>query len=94
MTFHADHPLLRYPLDHVFHSDDLALVDLRVLGHTGSDHFPVFVDLAYVGDDLDQEAPDVDEDDREQGEDLVEFAEEEKAEESPEEERERKAKDV
>jgi endonuclease/exonuclease/phosphatase (EEP) superfamily protein YafD len=94
MTFHADHPLLRYPLDHIFHSDDLALVEIRVLGHTGSDHFPVLVDLAYVADRADQEAPDADASEREQGDELLEFAEEMKAEESPEEERERKAKDV
>ena len=93
-TYHADHVLLRYPLDHVFHSDDLALVEMRVLGHVGSDHFPVFVDLAYVGDTLEQDAPDADEDDRERGEELVEFAAEKKAEESDEEERERKEKDV
>ena len=94
MTFHADHALLRYPLDHVFHSEDLALVEMRVLGHTGSDHFPVFADLAYVGEAVEQDPPEADETTREHGEELVEFAEEKKAEESPEEERERKEKDV
>ena len=93
-TFHADHALLRYPLDHVFHSDDLALVEMRVLKHTGSDHFPVLADLAWVGEDLEQDAPTADARDRARGDDLVAFAEEKKAEESPEEERERKAEDV
>lgn len=94
MTFHADHPFLRYPLDHVFHSDDLALVELRVLGHTGSDHFPMLVDLAYVPEDTEQHAPHADAKDEEHGDELLEFAEEMKAEESPEEERERKEQDV
>ncbi len=93
-TYHADHRLLRYPLDHVFHSDDLALAEMRVLGHVGSDHFPIFVDLAYVGEVPEQDAPGAGEDDREHGEDLVEFAREKKAEEGPGEERERKEQDV
>lgn len=47
-TFHASHPLLRYPLDHVFHTRDFTLVELRRLSHTGSDHFPILVELAYT----------------------------------------------
>ena len=45
-TFHAEHPLARYPLDHVFHTRDFTLTDLRVLPYTGSDHFPIVVGLA------------------------------------------------
>ncbi len=45
-TYHADHRLLRYPLDHVFHSRHFALVALKRLAHVGSDHFPIFVELA------------------------------------------------
>ena len=93
-TFHADHVCLRYPLDHVFHSDDLGLVEMRVLGHTGSDHFPVLADLAYVGDALDQDPPEADREDQEHGDDLLEAAAEMKAEETPEEEEERKEQDV
>lgn len=44
-TFHADYPLLRWSLDHVFHSTDFALVEMQRLPHVGSDHFPVFVVL-------------------------------------------------
>lgn len=44
-TFHADYPLLRWSLDHVFHSTDFALVEMQRLPHMGSDHFPVFVVL-------------------------------------------------
>lgn len=47
-TFHADHPLARYPLDHVFHTRDFTLKELRRLGHTGSDHFPIVVELAFT----------------------------------------------
>ncbi len=92
-TFHADHPLFRYPLDHVFHSADLGLVEMRVLDHVGSDHFPVLAELAYRPD-LAQETPEADAGDREHARHLVEHAFEKKAEESEEEERERKEKDV
>lgn len=44
-TFHADYPLLRWSLDHVFHSTDFALVKMKRLPHIGSDHFPVYVVL-------------------------------------------------
>jgi endonuclease/exonuclease/phosphatase (EEP) superfamily protein YafD len=47
-TFHAEHPLARYPLDHVFHTRDFTLNDLRVLSYTGSDHLPIAVDLAFT----------------------------------------------
>ena len=94
MTFHAERPLLRWPLDHVFHSDDLAIAELRLLDYTGSDHFPLLVDLAWVPGDDEQEAPEADAKTREHGDELVEFAEEMKAEESEEEERERKEQDV
>lgn len=46
-TFHAEHRLLRWPLDHVFHSPHFRLQDLRRLPRTGSDHFPIFIRLSY-----------------------------------------------
>jgi endonuclease/exonuclease/phosphatase (EEP) superfamily protein YafD len=42
-TFPAKYPLLRFPLDYVFHSKELRLVDIQVLGEMGSDHLPIFV---------------------------------------------------
>jgi len=44
-TFHANYPLFRWSLDHVFHSTDFALVDMQRLSHVGSDHFPVYIVL-------------------------------------------------
>ncbi len=44
-TFHASYPLLRWPLDHVFHDKRFTLVQLQRLRSIGSDHFPVLVEL-------------------------------------------------
>lgn len=46
-TFHADYFLLRWPLDHVFHTKDFTLVDIARERNIGSDHFPMFIKLNY-----------------------------------------------
>jgi endonuclease/exonuclease/phosphatase (EEP) superfamily protein YafD len=46
-TYHARLPFLRWPLDHIFHSVDFRLVELRRLPYFGSDHFAVLVELSY-----------------------------------------------
>ena len=46
-TFHADHKLLRWPLDHVFHSAHFRLQHLERLTHIGSDHYPIYLRLSY-----------------------------------------------
>lgn len=40
-TFHAQHRFMRWPLDHIFHTDDFSLVKIRRLESMGSDHFPI-----------------------------------------------------
>ena len=46
-TWNADNPLMRFPLDHVFHSRCFRLIELRRLRRIGSDHFPVLMALSY-----------------------------------------------
>ncbi|HVF47356.1 MAG TPA: endonuclease/exonuclease/phosphatase family protein, partial [Pyrinomonadaceae bacterium] len=49
-TFHAKLPLIRFPLDHFFHSNHFRLVDFKRLDYFGSDHFPVYIKLSYEPD--------------------------------------------
>ena len=46
-TFHANHKLLRWPLDHVFHSAHFRLQEIKRLTHIGSDHYPIYIRLSY-----------------------------------------------
>lgn len=46
-TFNANWPLLRWPLDHVFFDKSFRLLEVRVLPHIGSDHYPFFVALCF-----------------------------------------------
>ncbi|WP_421874628.1 endonuclease/exonuclease/phosphatase family protein [Marinoscillum sp.] len=45
-TFHAKYPFLRWPLDHLFCSNHFQLNRMRCLRSCGSDHLPIYVDLA------------------------------------------------
>ena len=57
-TFNSKWPLIRFPLDHVFHSVHFRLIDFRRLSHWGSDHFPVFIKLSFEPDaGAEQQAP-------------------------------------
>jgi endonuclease/exonuclease/phosphatase (EEP) superfamily protein YafD len=47
-SFDARFPFLRWPLDHVFHSEEFELVSITRLPHIGSDHFPMLYEFALV----------------------------------------------
>ena len=47
-TFHVDYFLFRWPLDHLFVSEDFKLAELKRLETIGSDHFPIFAELCHV----------------------------------------------
>jgi endonuclease/exonuclease/phosphatase (EEP) superfamily protein YafD len=57
-TFHARIPVIRFPLDHCFHTNHFRLVDFRRLDRFGSDHFPVSIKLSYEPEAvIEQEEP-------------------------------------
>ncbi|MCY7376985.1 MAG: hypothetical protein LH472_13585 [Pyrinomonadaceae bacterium] len=39
--------MIRFPLDHVFHSNHFRLADLERLPNIGSDHFPIYIALTF-----------------------------------------------
>ncbi|MEX1035910.1 MAG: endonuclease/exonuclease/phosphatase family protein [Sneathiella sp.] len=47
-TFDARFPFLRWPLDHIFHSEEFELVSIKREPSVGSDHFPMFYEFALV----------------------------------------------
>jgi endonuclease/exonuclease/phosphatase (EEP) superfamily protein YafD len=75
-TFDANNPLLRWPLDHVFHSNHFKLLKLKRLAAFGSDHFPVYVALSYEpGTTAQQPEPGADRGEREEAEEKIEKVE-------------------
>ena len=45
-TYHASYPLLRWPLDHIFHSNHFKLAHIKREENIDSDHFPIYVELS------------------------------------------------
>ena len=46
-TFHTGYALFRWPLDHVFHTNDFTLIEITRLTSIDSDHFPMYIKLNY-----------------------------------------------
>ncbi|MGO1617593.1 MAG: endonuclease/exonuclease/phosphatase family protein [Oceanisphaera sp.] len=46
-TFHAEHWFIRWPLDHLFHSEHFRVSQLQRLKLTGSDHFALLSRLSF-----------------------------------------------
>ena len=46
-SFNAKYFFLRFPLDHIFCSDDFTLSSIKRMDSCGSDHFPMCVNLQY-----------------------------------------------
>ena len=74
-TFHVGYPMFRWPLDHVFHSNEFKVRQIRRLRNMGSDHFPMFISLQLAPKaKQQQETPQADRDDKEWAAEKIEKA--------------------
>lgn len=65
-TFHASYPVVRWPVDHLFHSRHFTLARLARLPRIGSDHFPIFAELVVGGGHANEDALEADAEDHEE----------------------------
>ena len=56
-TFNAKNPIMRWPLDHIFVSEEFRLVSVTRGKDIGSDHYPYFVKLRYEPSQAREQAP-------------------------------------
>jgi endonuclease/exonuclease/phosphatase (EEP) superfamily protein YafD len=56
-SYNAHIPVLRWPLDHVFHSIHFELVRLQRVRAIGSDHFPILIELQYNPEAVREQEP-------------------------------------
>jgi len=74
-SFHADYWFARWPLDHVFHSDEFQLVSMGLGPNIGSDHFPISVKLQFLPQDSEEmDTPQADGQDRQEADETIETA--------------------
>lgn len=72
-TFHANYPVLRWPLDHIFVTEHFTLVDMHRLQAFGSDHFPILATFCYRPSRQDEQpTPDASEKEHEMADETIE----------------------
>jgi len=54
-TFHTGHWFMRWPLDHLFHSDHFTVRSISRLPSIGSDHFPLLTELVLTPQHRDEQ---------------------------------------
>jgi endonuclease/exonuclease/phosphatase (EEP) superfamily protein YafD len=71
-TFNAKWPIVRFPLDHAFHTRHFRLIEFRRLPRWGSDHFPVYVKLSFEPDaEAEQEKPQASPDEKQEAQEKI-----------------------
>lgn len=73
-TFHAKSRLLRFPIDLMFHSDDIFIEELKTLPKFGSDHLPVYCEffIDHHNDDQEDQVERADAEEKEEAEEIIE----------------------
>ncbi len=54
-TFNANNKFFRWPLDHIFHSKDFRVKNIKRLDYIGSDHFSIYINLSYEPETKDEQ---------------------------------------
>lgn len=81
-TFHAQYPILRWPLDHIFHSNHFKLIRIERLPNIDSDHFPIYIELSFAPEnEYEQEEPKPDDNTQEEAAEIIQEGKEEAIEE-------------
>lgn len=76
-SFNAKYPFIRFPLDHLFHSNHFRLVELKRLESIGSDHFPIFIVLSREDSaEHTQKKPEANQSDQKEADETLKNAEE------------------
>jgi len=75
-TFHSKYFLLRWPLDHVFHTKDFTLIEIAREKNIGSDHFPMYIKLNYEpsAEVINEDTDEADEEEKEWAEEKIQNA--------------------
>ncbi len=74
-TFPVAFPVVRCPLDHVFHSKHFRLAELKRLPGIGSDHFPIYISLSLEKTaEFTQEEPVADAEEHAEAEEMIKEA--------------------
>lgn len=68
-TYHAKYKLLRFPIDLLFHSEEIYIEELRTLDNFGSDHLPVFCEF-YIGKDSPEQRLEIEKTDAEEDQEV------------------------
>ncbi len=69
-TFHADYWYLRFPIDHLFHSKNITVDNMKRLSYVGSDHFPMYFTF-WLEEFKKAETPEIDKETEEEVEERI-----------------------
>lgn len=56
-TFNAKNPVMRWPLDHFFASDEFRLINMELGGDIDSDHFPAYFEIKLEPENATEQRP-------------------------------------
>lgn len=72
-TFHAKYRLFRFPIDLMFHSEDVFIEELKTLENFGSDHLPVYCEffIDHKNDEQEKRIETADSEEKQEAEEMI-----------------------